>query len=210
MANFFFSVDSTTFSFPAIEWPSSNYNISFDARSNYFKSPSKTKNSFRKSSSNSLHSSYCALARKPLKQWSQWQLDFFYILELVTVSIEFCLIVTSIQEGVAFFHFFFSIDFFNETPFREFFNSVEQNLCQAHQNSTLDDSVPRCPRNVRKLFSVPYASTFILASASCVKVSAHASEKKNYLSSLSRGDITKFNHVAIVWGESATGHHWFE
>ena len=102
----------------------------------------------------------------------------FYILELVTVSVEFCLIVTSIQEGVAFFHFFFSIDFFNETPFREFFNSVEQNLCQAHQNSTLDDSVPRCPRNVRKSFSVPYISTFILASASCVRVSAHASEKK--------------------------------
>ena len=80
MANFFFSVDSTIFSFPAIEWPSSNYNISFDARSKYFKSPPKTKNSFRKSSSNSLHSSYCALARKPLKQWSQWQLDFFIYL----------------------------------------------------------------------------------------------------------------------------------
>ena len=55
---------------------------------------------------------------------------------------------------------------------------MKQNLCQAHQNSTLDDSVPRCPRNVRKLFSVPYISTFILTSASCVKVSAHASEKK--------------------------------
>ena len=113
-------MDSTTFSFPAIEWPSSNYNISFDARSNYFKSPSKTKNSFRKSSSNSLHSSYCALARKPLKQWSQWQLDFFYILELVTVSIEFCLIVTSIQEGVAFFHFFFLLTFLMKLPFENF------------------------------------------------------------------------------------------
>ena len=75
---FFFSVDSTTFSFPAIEWPSSNYNISFDARSNYFKSPSKTKDSFRISSSNSLRNLWTA--RKPLKQWSQWQLDFFIYL----------------------------------------------------------------------------------------------------------------------------------
>ena len=31
------SVDSTIFSFPAIEWPSSKYNISFDARSKYLK-----------------------------------------------------------------------------------------------------------------------------------------------------------------------------
>ena len=77
-ANFFFLVDSTTFSFPAIEWPSSNYNISFDARSNYFKSPPKTKDSFRKSSSNSLRNLWTA--RKPLKQWSQWQLDFFIYL----------------------------------------------------------------------------------------------------------------------------------
>ena len=118
MANFFFSVDSTTFSFPAIEWPSSNYNISFDARSNYFKSPPKTKDSFRKSSSNSLRNLWTA--RKPLKQWSQWQLDFFYILELVTVSVEFCLIVTSIQEGVAFFHFFFLLTFLMKLPFENF------------------------------------------------------------------------------------------
>lgn len=63
---------------------------------------------------------------------------------------------------------------------------------------------------LEKLFFVLYILIFIFVLVSCVRVFVYVLEKKNYLLSLFRGDIIKFNYVVIVWGVLVMGYYWFE